>query len=122
MERAKRSGSDKRKRARLLQIRLSDAEYNRIAAHAESVGVAAAAYARMQLLDAPPPRASRKPPANKEAIARLLGQIGKLGGNVHQIVRRLNVGIGVPAERIDEALAAVADMRAACMEALGRKP
>lgn len=55
-------------------------------------------------------------------IAKLLGEVGKIGSNVNQIAHQLNAGTGTSSNAIAAALADVADMRAALMEALGRKP
>lgn len=79
-------------------------------------------YMRMQTLDIPPPRAARKPAINREMTARVLAELGKIGSNVNQIARSLNAKSGVTPEHLDEALKAISDMRASCMEALGRKP
>ena len=68
----------------------------------------------------PGPRARRRPSVEKELLARLLGEIGKLGSNHNQLARAANIAGDIP-DRPE--LAAIAEdihaMRAAVMKALG---
>lgn len=121
-ETRKTSGSEKRHRSKLLQVRLSDAELAEIAARAESVEMTPASFARFMLLDTPPPRATRKPSVAVQAVGRVLAELGKVGSNVNQIAHALNSGVAVHPAIIDKALRDVSDMRDACLEALNRKP
>lgn len=119
---AKTSGSEKRQRAQLVGVRFSEQERAELIRRADACGVGLSTFLRMQALDVPPPRASRKPPVDRAAVAQLLAQIGKLGSNVNQIAHHLNAGGPGSSRIMAEAIAAVIDMRAACLEALGRKP
>lgn len=50
--------------------------------------------------------ARRKPAADIEALARILGRIGKIGGNINQLARHANQGGDLPSKK---ALAEIAD-------------
>lgn len=121
-EKGKKSGSETRQRNRVLQVRLSESEFAEIEAMADRVELAPASYARSILLDTPAPRAKRRPAVDTVRVAKLLGEIGKIGSNVNQIAHQLNAGKGVSPPAVVSALQDVAEMRKACMEALGRKP
>lgn len=117
----KKSGSETRKRNKLLQIRVTETELAEIEAMADRAELTPASYARSMLLDTPAPRAVRRPAVDTVQVAKLLAEIGKIGGNVNQIAHHLNAGSGSSSQAIESALADVAEMRKACMEALGRK-
>ena len=112
------------KRARPIQlnVRLSDEEFQTLSEYAERVEISPAAYLRMQALDSPPPRASRKPSINRELTARLIAELGKIGSNVNQIARAINMREHVSAEEIEAALSDLHAMRDLAMNAMGRKP
>jgi hypothetical protein len=69
----------------------------------------------------PSPRAVRRPPIERQALAQLLGELGKVGSNVNQLARIANTSGDMPEP---DALADIASdvraMRAALMKALGR--
>lgn len=119
----KKSGSEKRQRNKVLQVRCTDAEFAQIEAMADRVELTPASYARSFLLDAPAPRAVRRPAVDTAQVAKLLADLGKVGSNLNQIAYHLNSGTSsVSPQAVESALADVAEMRKACMEALGRKP
>lgn len=118
-----KSGSETRQRTKVLQVRLTVPEFAEIMAQAEKAGLTAPSYARSILLSAPAPRARRRPTIEAEAVGRLLGELGKVGSNLNQIAHHLNAGRGeVSPDALAAALRDVSDLRAAIMEALGRKP
>lgn len=120
---AKKSGSETRQRQRLLQVRLSDSEFASIAEMADRASLTIPSYARQILLDSPPPRAVRKPSVDTKQVAKMLGELGKVGSNLNQIAHHLNAGAGgAGLNVITDAIADVQAMRDACMKALGRKP
>ena len=116
------AGSDKRQRGRMLSIRLTDAEAERLLEAAGRAGLSLGGYARQQLLDAPPPRASRRPPIERAELARLLAHIGKVGSNINQLAKWGNSGRLVEDPHLAAASADIAELRAAIMAALGREP
>ena len=112
----------KRKRPHLIGVRLSDDEHATLSKYAEAVEITPAAYLRLQALDSPPPRASRKPSINRELTARLIAELGKIGSNVNQIARVLNTRGDVQSDQIEAALSDLHDIRALAFQAMGRKP
>lgn len=123
MTERRRSGSETRKRPHSATVRFSDAEWIEVLARADEVGLSIASYLRLVAIDAAPPRAARTPPIDRQLVAQLVGHVGKIGSNINQIARAFNAAGAVP-ERDDlaKAMAAVLEMRAACLQALGRKP
>lgn len=102
-------------------VRCTAADHAALQELSAKAGLSIGAFLRAVALNGPGPRAVRRPPVEKEALARLLGELGKLGSNVNQLARAYNrtTYLATPKE-----LAAirkdVAEMRAALMKALGR--
>ena len=119
----KKSGSERRERKRIIGVRVTDDEMAEITAEAERSGLTVASDARSVLLSAPAPRARRRPSIEAEALGRLLGDLGKVGSNLNQIAHHMNAGRNeVSPAAMEAALSEVADIRAAILEAMGRKP
>jgi Bacterial mobilisation protein (MobC) len=117
------SGSETRQRQLALRIRLTADEHAAISAASERAGLSLAGYARSQLLSAPPVRQARRPQAERAELARLLGELGKIGSNANQMARTLNGGGKAPAPTDLAAMQAdIAAIREAIMRALGRAP
>ena len=107
---ASRSGSETRQRPLVARMRCTPAEHAQLEAGAERAGMSVGAFMRHQCLGNAGPRAARRPPVERAALAQLLAQLGKCGGNLNQIARALNSGDRRPADTI----AAVAAFREAC--------
>ena len=120
-DRHSKSGTETRQRGKLLQIRVTADELAEIEAQAAAAELTTASYARSILLSAPAPRARRRPAVEAQEVARLLGELGKVGSNLNQIAYHLNTGETVGANSIAEAMADVQAMRDACLAALGRR-
>jgi hypothetical protein len=116
------SGSEKRARAAHLTIRLSDDERAQIDAAASRAELASGSYARNVLLGAPTPRQVRRPAVERGELARILGELGKIGSNINQIAHAANLGDAVPRRRIELALEDLTIMKDALLKALGREP
>ena len=116
------SGSEKRVRDRVITIRLSEDERASIDGAAESSGLVVGSYARQVLLGAPAPRQVRRPVVERRELARLLGELGKIGGNLNQLARAANSGVLVYEGEIDAGLRDLSEMRDAVLKALGREP
>lgn len=94
------SGSEKRQRTERAFTRYSPAELAEVQDAASRYGVtvgtftrsAALTAARGEGLSALPVRSVRRPPVEREALARLLGQLGKVGGNLNQLAHAANSG------------------------------
>lgn len=118
------TGSERRMRQNVVSFRVDAGEYARIKAEADRGGVTVSTFARDVLIGAQAPRRVRRPPAEKAALARLLGEVGKLGSNVNQIASKANLGV---LRVLDPwALAQIQEdldeIRDALMRALGRQP
>jgi hypothetical protein len=116
------SGTEKRARSEHLTVRLSKDERAAIDAAADRAGLTAGSYARQAMLGAPAPRQVRRPPVERKELARLLGELGKIGGNLNQLARAANTGSLVYGTEIETALGGLAEVRTAILKALGRAP
>jgi hypothetical protein len=91
-------------------------------AAAARAGLSVGAYLRVMAEGTAGPRARRRPPLEREAIAQLLGHVGRVGGNVNQIARALNMTGAVPQQAaIARAAEDISAIRLALMQALGRE-
>lgn len=108
-------------RAQWVHVRCNVTERATIAAAAAEKGLTAGAYLRGLALGAPGPRARRAPRIDQAMIARVLGEVGKLGSNVNQLARAANTTGDTPAEiELAEIGQDVQAMRSMLMQALGR--
>lgn len=118
----KASGSETRKRAGLVGFRVTETERAELEAAAERVGLTLGSYIRSRVLEAPQTRAVRRPPVERVLLAQLLGQLGRVGGNIHQIVKRLNFGEVASDDELKSALSDFRYCTSEIMQAMGRKP
>lgn len=116
----KRSGSSKRQRTQVYSIRFTPAEHARAMELCNLTGLCLSALIRHSLFKTPPPRAARRPTVESKLVAQLLGQLGKIGGNLNQLAKQANAG-NYQTDAIDEAMLTLIELRSACMEALGRE-
>ena len=115
------SGSETRQRGRLVAVRCTAAEYATIEAAAAQAGQPVGSYLRAVALGSPGPRAARRPVPQRVELAQVLGQLGRVGGNVNQLAKAFNVDGDAPAvDELATIRADIAAMRAALMQALGR--
>jgi len=116
------SGTEKRARSTHLTIRFTPEERASIDTAAERAGLTSGSYARQTLLGAPAPRQVRRPPVERRELARLLGELGKIGGNLNQLAKAANQGLTVFHHEILAALGGLKVLREALLKALGREP
>ena len=119
-KKGKRSGSETRARSGIIGVRVSTEERAELEEAAERAGLTLGSYIRERVLSAPKTRAVRRPPIEQKMLAQLLGQLGKAGGNIHQIVKHMNFGAGVMHDELRSALASFEEAAAAIMEVMGR--
>ncbi len=120
---SKRSGSEKRQRAKgAVLVRLLPGERAEVEERASAAGLKLAAYGRACMLGTPGPRAKRRAPVDAVALARAAAALNKAGSNLNQIAHVLNAGgaIGMAHEYLS-ALAVVRESAAAIREIVGRK-
>ncbi|MGO8868135.1 MAG: plasmid mobilization protein [Alphaproteobacteria bacterium] len=113
-------GSEKRARTKHLTIRLTPEERAAIDQAADRAGLTPGSYARQAVLGAPAPRQVRKPPVERQELARLLGELGRVGNNLNQLARAANTGNGVDGVAHAEALGGLKTACHAILVALGR--
>lgn len=118
----KASGSESRQRPEKVTFRVSDAERNEIDAAADRAGLTVGSYVRMRALASPETRAVKTPRVNKVLLSQMLGQLGRVGGNIHQIVKRMNYKEGVESAALVDALSDFKEVAAAIMQTMGRLP
>jgi Mobilization protein NikA len=115
-----RSGSETRKRAAVLQARFTQAEAADIRARADRAGTTVASLIRSAVLAAEPPRATRRPTVNHKAVARMLGELGRVADAFRQAAGAADQG--TCHALIDAATRDLSELRTVCFEALGREP
>jgi len=112
-----RSGSEKRQRHPRVYSRVTVAERDKIETDAAAHGMSVGGYLRWLALERPQTRAVRRPLADVRLLAQIKGQVGRLGGNIHQLLRLANRGeipwseeLAVAAKEVGDFLAAARDM------------
>lgn len=119
---AKKSGSEKRKKTIPIGFRATASEVAEIDKAAGAADLTRSAYVRAQSLAAPKMRATRRTPDTAaQVFARFLGQIGKCGSNLNQIAHRLNSEETVPRAMIVAAVAELREVVTEIMQDLGRR-
>ena len=86
-----------------------------------SSGLSAGAFITNAVFSADPPRSSRRPGVNHEAVARLLAELARLRDQLHELEPAARGDAG-NALLLEEAVRQLGEIRAACFQALGRKP
>ena len=115
-----RRGSDTRKKTIPVTTRYDAAEFAELDEAASRAGLTRASFQRVQSLSKPKTRSTRRAPIERELLAKVLGQLGKIGSNLNQIAHAANIGH----DRRADVDAAVAELRAVLppmLEALGRR-
>lgn len=117
--RPSRRGTERRKKTFLVTSRYDAEEFAELEAAASRAGLTRASYQRVQSLSKPKTRSTRRAPIDKELLARVLGQLGKIGSNLNQIARAANMGRDERAD-LDDALSGLRDAAPLLLKALGR--
>jgi hypothetical protein len=118
----RRSGSETRQKERRISLRVTGNEYAKVEAAAKGAGITLASYARLSLIDTPQTRTRRRPLVDVAALAKLLGELNRIGGNIHQILRRVNFGETPVAQEFHEALKGHREIISAIRQAMGMQP
>lgn len=104
-----------------ISLRCTAKDHAAISAAAARAGLSIGAYLRALALGSAGPRAVRRPPIERKELARLLGQLGKVGSNINQLARSYNqTGIRPGFPELVAIRQEIGEMRAALMLALGR--
>jgi hypothetical protein len=116
------SGSEKRQRDQLLQIRLTREEWTQICEAADRVGLSAASHAREVLLATKVVRSVRRPPIDRTAVAQLLAILGQTATELRTLARPSSA-VGAndnDRDKLADCLLQISEMRDALMGALRR--
>lgn len=115
--------SETRQRQKKVFLRVTDEEAASIEQRAADSGLTVAGYLRACVFgkDANQPRAARRPTIERETLARLLGELGKEGGNLHQIVKGMNYGDITATADLRATLSTLRELYAATLAALGKE-
>jgi hypothetical protein len=104
-----------------ISIRCTAKDHAVIDENATRAGLSIGAYLRVLALGTAGPRAVRRPPVERQELARLLGHLGKVGSNLNQLAHAFNRNGWVPAfAELNAMRQQVGEMRDALMTALGR--
>lgn len=114
--------SDKRQRTETIFARVTPEEKSAIMARADRAGMASAAFMRALALGDPGPRARRHPPVNHIALRQIIADLGRIGNNLNQLARSMNVGEVPEVPELRDAAQALIGARNAIFEALGKEP
>lgn len=112
------SGSELRRRNTSIMVRVTPEERDAIDQLAMQKGLTLGAFLRAAALGDPGPRTRRRIPVDERLLRQLLGQVGKVGGNLNQIAKRLNSGGAASASELRAALEAHEEVRHAILNAL----
>jgi hypothetical protein len=114
-----RSGSEKRQRKDIISVRVKEHELLIIEANAAAVDLCASSFLRALGTGQHRPNERRRPNPDMRQVGKLLAQCGRIGGNVHQLVKEMNFG-GIPqSDELDAAGREVRDLVKAAIKALG---
>ena len=121
--RASRRGSEERQRSRQTLVRWSEEEFQDVDSRAGAARLTLPSWLRELALEElkRQTRSTRRAPLDRAELAKILGQLGKIGGNMNQIAHAAHLGLGAQLQLN----AALKDLRAVLpviLEALGRKP
>jgi hypothetical protein len=113
-QKKKRSGSEKRQRAKPISVRVNDDERAKIEANAAAADLCPSAYLRVAGTGTQRSSERRRPTVDMTLLAQAMAQVGRIGGNLAQFLRLANRGEIVAANDLD---AAVQEARAFIAEA-----
>jgi hypothetical protein len=115
-----RRGSETRKKTIPVTSRYDEAEFAELDEAASRAGLTRASFQRAQSLTTPTTRSTRRAPVERELLAKVLGQLGKIGSNLNQLTYEAHIGDRRP-EDIEATLQQLRGLLPSILEALGRK-
>ena len=120
VKRPRRSGSEQRQKQSRITFRLSGAEYGTVQVAADRAGVTLGTYIRDCVLKSPETRRRPRPSVEVQAVTRLQGEMNRVGGNLHQLLKRVNFGDTPMVHELREALTGYKEVIASILNVLGR--
>ena len=103
-------------------VRLTGEERAELERRAERAGLSLGGYFKSAAFNTPPPPQSRRPPADRTELAKLLAAIGRIGNNINQLARVANAGSWPESKELGKACTDIKSIRTALMTALGVDP
>lgn len=110
-------GSKNKKHYPRVYSRVTDAERRKIERDAAEFGMSVGGYLRWLAIVNPETRPVRRPLADVVLLSQIKGQVGRLGGNLHQLLRLANRGeipwteeVAVAAKEVSDFLATARDL------------
>jgi Bacterial mobilisation protein (MobC) len=108
---------------KFIAVRVTVEDRAKIADAAGEAGLSIGAFLRSLALGSAGARAVKRPSVERVELARLLGELGKLGSNVNQIAKAFNSTGRIPTpQELPVMQTDIAAIRAALMTALGCEP
>jgi len=86
---AKATGSEHRRKQRIINFRATEEEYAFVEEAARNAGRTMGSFIREKLLAAPQTRTQRRARADVAALAELIAELNRIGGSLHQIYGNL---------------------------------
>jgi hypothetical protein len=114
----KKHGTETRRKGALLAFRVAPEERAEIETAAEAEGLTVGSFIRGKILIKIRTQPKRKPALDRVLLGQILGQLGKLGGNLNQIAKKLNEGQRVDAGRITAATSEFSRLREELLNAI----
>ena len=108
-------------KSRRIAVRVTNEQWGKLDTKAAARGLKIGGYLRSVALGSVGARTMKRPTVERVELARLLGELGKLGSNVNQIAKAFNSTGAFPTPPELSAMQTdIAALRAALIEALGR--
>jgi hypothetical protein len=85
-------------------------------------GLSTSAFITKCVFGRDPPRRSRRPSIEHEAVAQILSRLAQVRDQLHALHAHLGAGGNADRTLIEEAVRPLTEIRALCFKALGRKP
>lgn len=120
VEKKKRRGSETRARKKIVPVRCTPEEYAEITAKAEAAGLSAGGFLRKCALNRVTPRTQRRAPVDLVMIAKAMAELRRIGNNINQIARSVNMNEPADSERLNHVLDEYAVTLRLLREASGR--
>ena len=114
------SGSNNSERYPRVYSRVTHDERARIERDAAAHGMSVGGYLRWLAIEHPQTRIVRRPLADVRLLAQIKGQVGRLGGNLHQLLRLANRGEIPWSEDVARAAKEVSDFLKTAQDLLRR--
>lgn len=109
----------KRQREHVVGVRLDEGERDKLVALAAAKKLSIGAFLRLCSLETAGPRARRSVPVDRELLARANADLNRIGNNLNQIARALNVGTDTPPHMITDVTGELRNALSQLRQALG---